>query len=98
MLNMDATFRRTYSKNKKTKVESHKKEHEQLAKQLSCPQGDDGITVGKLMSQSNQNMILPSIDAVQLENKNRVLEIGHGNCLHLNNLLEKAHKLCYFGL
>lgn len=87
------------------KVESHKKtmsfdkkEHEQLAKQLSCPQGDNGITVGESMYQSNQNMILSSIDAVQLEDKNRVLEIGHGNCSHLNDLLKKAHKLRYFGL
>lgn len=79
-------------------VDLNKKNDGQLSEQLSCPHGDDGISVGKQMFESNRNMILSSIDAVQLENKNRLLEIGHGNCSHLIDIMQKALYLKYYGL
>ncbi|NJX14708.1 class I SAM-dependent methyltransferase [Tamlana crocina] len=69
-----------------------------LASQLSCPNGDEGIAIGKIMNQSNQNMVLQSIKALNLEEKNRVLELGHGNAAHVPHLMKQAIDLRYFGM
>ena len=43
-------------------------------------------------------MIKESIKLLDLIEKNRVLELGHGNCYHLNMLLKEADDLKYFGM
>ena len=74
------------------------KEIIELERQLSCPIGDLGIEVGESMNKSNIGMILNTIQLLELKNKNSVLEIGHGNCSHLNNVLGLAKEIQYHGV
>ncbi|NME72606.1 class I SAM-dependent methyltransferase [Flammeovirga aprica] len=73
-------------------------ELQELEKQLSCPDGDNGINVGNLMNESNINMTLSGIDAMPLQKQDKVLELGHGNCGHLYQILDKAEEVDYTGL
>ncbi len=70
----------------------------ELEKQLSCPSGEFGIKIGIDMNESNMGMILNSIEFLELKNGNSILELGHGNCAHLGELLESAAGIKYFGL
>jgi len=74
------------------------KELLELEKQLSCPSGETGIEVGKSLNDTNIGMTLNSINFLSLENKNLVLELGHGNGGHLNKLIEAAKEIKYYGL
>ncbi len=75
----------------------NKVELDQLAQQLMCPNGEVGVNLGKQMSDSNKGMIMNSIIALHLQNNNKVLEIGHGNCEHLNDIMQTAKGIKYFG-
>jgi len=68
-----------------------------IAKQLSCPAGEHGIKTGEMMHASNLGMISSAIDALNLQNNDSILEIGHGNGGHIAQLLSKAENLRYFG-
>ncbi|GGH12787.1 methyltransferase [Pedobacter zeae] len=68
-----------------------------IAKQLSCPDGEHGIKTGEMMHASNLGMTISAIDALNLQNNDTVLEIGHGNGGHIAQLLSKAEKLKYYG-
>ena len=70
----------------------------ELEHQLSCPTGEIGIKLGKNMNQSNFGMTLNTIEFLDLENENSILELGHGNCGHLDKLLSMAEEIKYFGL
>lgn len=70
----------------------------ELEKQLSCPKGEYGIEVGRNMNETNAGMILDSIGVLGLQDGNKVMELGHGNCGHLNSLLSAAENVNYFGL
>jgi SAM-dependent methyltransferase len=70
----------------------------ELENQLSCPNGEMGIELGKNMNQSNFGMTLNTIEFLDLENENSILELGHGNCGHLDKLLSMAEEIKYFGL
>lgn len=70
----------------------------EIASQLRCPSGINGEKMGKLLNQSNSEMIIESINFLNLEEKNSVLELGHGNCKHLKSLLNNAKHLKYFGM
>jgi SAM-dependent methyltransferase len=74
------------------------KEIRELEKQLSCPSGSKGIEIGVRMNSSNIGMTTKSIQSLQLEGDNSVLELGHGNCAHLNQILKVSEKIKYFGL
>ncbi|MGN7987339.1 class I SAM-dependent methyltransferase [Pedobacter sp. 22226] len=79
---------------------SHQHSEEDLkniAKQLSCPEGEHGIKTGEMMHASNIGMTTSAIDALNLQNNDFVLEIGHGNGMHIARLLSKAEKLSYYG-
>lgn len=80
------------------KREFTEKEILELEKQLSCPSGEFGIKVGENMNRSNIGMTLNTIKFLELQDKNLVLELGHGNCGHLENLLNLAKEIKYFGL
>lgn len=43
-------------------------------------------------------MTLNTIKLLDIQNKNSVLELGHDNCGHLDELLTKARGIEYFGL
>lgn len=70
----------------------------QLATQLSHPHGESGSEVGQMMYESNIGMIKNAIDNMQLQPADVILEIGHGNGLHIPEMFNKAIGLTYYGL
>ncbi len=74
------------------------KELQELALQLRQPQGDKGVKVAEMMNETNINMTLHSIKRLELQDGQRILELGHGNCGHLTQLLEQKKDLSYYGL
>ena len=70
----------------------------EIEKQLSCPTGDFGIKVAENMNISNINMTLKTIETLSIQNQDSVLELGHGNCAHLSELLNNAKNINYTGL
>jgi ubiquinone/menaquinone biosynthesis C-methylase UbiE len=68
-----------------------------IARQLGCPEGEHGIKTGEMMHASNIGMTSAAIDALDLQNDEIILEIGHGNGGHIAQLLSKAENLNYFG-
>lgn len=83
---------------KDTDPSGYNPEFAELEKQLRCPAGKAGLEVAHMMNESNLGMTLNTIDALDLRDLHNLLEIGHGNCGHLETLLSKAHKLEYVGL
>ncbi|MFN0254638.1 class I SAM-dependent methyltransferase [Pedobacter ureilyticus] len=71
---------------------------QQLASQLSCPKNTEGIEVANSMHESNIRMTRAAINALKLANGDLILELGHGNCKHLPEILEKAERTSYYGL
>lgn len=69
-----------------------------LAEQLSCPEGEKGIEVGNMMHEGNQRMTQETIQALQLQARDTVLELGHGNGKHLPRIVEAAEGIHYTGL
>ncbi len=74
------------------------KELTEIESQLSFPKGENGIQIAKLMNETNIGMTLASIKNLNIEADNLVLEIGHGNCAHLPQVLEQANNVRYHGL
>lgn len=73
-------------------------ELKEIARQLSCPQGEAGIAMGENMNLNNIGMTRASITALQLKGGESVLELGHGNCGHLGALLSAGDGITYQGL
>ena len=69
-----------------------------LAQNLANPQGEKGIEIGEMMNETNLGMTLESIKALSVEDGNHILEIGHGNGRHVENLLARAENLRYIGI
>ena len=80
------------------KNELTENEIQELEKQLECPSGNKGIEVGKTLNETNIGMTLKTIEFLKIKNENYVLELGHGNCGHLNKLLDQAKNIHFFGL
>ncbi|MCT4581280.1 MAG: class I SAM-dependent methyltransferase [Flavobacteriales bacterium] len=71
----------------------------ELEKQLSCPSGESGVAVSKVMNETNFNMSLDSIKQLELGHDDFILEIGHGNCGHLPKVFELGgNNISYFGI
>lgn len=70
----------------------------ELEKQLECPSGEMGIELGGNMHETNIGMTLSTIEFLNLQDGNSVLELGHGNCGHLEKILETANNISYHGL
>ncbi|MEC4114418.1 class I SAM-dependent methyltransferase [Myroides pelagicus] len=68
-----------------------------LAMQLRCPSGSEGEKLGDVMFKSNINMIYKTIDRINLEPGDRVLEFGFGNAKHLDYLFKKQGDIEYIG-
>lgn len=79
-------------------MELSKKDLIEIENQLRCPSGQNGLQMAKTMHQSNIGMIRRSIDFLTPEKGEKVLELGHGNCEHLPEVLLKAADLSYCGL
>ncbi|MFC3561351.1 class I SAM-dependent methyltransferase [Pedobacter jamesrossensis] len=71
---------------------------QEIARQLSCPDGDQGIKTGEVMNINNIGMTKSSINALSVLDGQTILEIGHGNGGHISYLLKKAKELTYFGI
>lgn len=70
----------------------------EMEQQLSCPSGDKGIEMGKVMNDTNVGMITSSIKALGIEAGHKVLELGHGNGGHIRQLLNQADDVHYTGI
>jgi len=57
------------------------KELQQMASQLSCPQGEVGIDVGNKMSELNQFITEKTIEKLSAKSGESIVEIGPGNAL-----------------
>ncbi len=75
-----------------------KEELNELQNQLSNPSGEKGKEVAKKMHESNFSMTKATIDCLNIQPKNTILELGHGNCEHLPYILNKEKELIYSGL
>jgi SAM-dependent methyltransferase len=73
-------------------------ELQQLAAQLRKPDGKKGIEIGDMMNATNMGMTKHAITQMHLQDHDRILELGHGNCKHLDYLLSEARNLEYHGL
>lgn len=69
-----------------------------LATQLSCPQNEEGIEVANMMHNSNIGMTRKAIAALNITAGDLILELGHGNCKHLPEILSRAENTSYYGL
>jgi len=74
------------------------KDNKELAKQLRCPSGEEGIKIGNAMYASNNNMIYKTIDRLKLSANADILELGFGNGHHLPYLFSKEKNLNYSGV
>lgn len=68
-----------------------------LANQLGNPSGEKGVEVAEMMDRNNIKMTIHSIDNLEIQNGDSILEIGHGNCGHLKLILEKVIEIQYTG-
>lgn len=75
-----------------------KKELKEMAAQLSCPSGEAGTDIANKMNDTNSTMTLKAIETLRLSDNDSFLEIGHGNCRHLKDILKSAKNIQYFGL
>ena len=71
---------------------------EEIERQLSCPTGENGIEMGKELDKTNSGMTMNTIAWLDLSGQSYVLEIGHGNCGHLQKILAQADGIQYAGL
>lgn len=69
-----------------------------IAAQLARPDGEAGVAMGHTMNDSNGGMVLRTIAALDIIEGDRVLELGHGNCVHLEALLGGMSDVRYHGL
>ncbi|MGB0522598.1 MAG: class I SAM-dependent methyltransferase [Flammeovirgaceae bacterium] len=75
-----------------------KEEWKALEQQLSCPDGELGLQVAEEMHKTNIGMTIAGLQALTITNNDSILELGHGNCGHLSQLLALANDIHYTGL
>ncbi|WP_129717978.1 class I SAM-dependent methyltransferase [Pedobacter sp. SYP-B3415] len=70
----------------------------ELARQLRCPDGENGLRTAIGMEQHNTNMIRKTVDTLAPTPGAHVLEIGFGNGSHLDYLFQACQDLRYTGV
>lgn len=70
----------------------------ELEQQLSHPKGENGIALGAEMHRTNIGMTRAAIAALKITDENQILEIGHGSCNHLPEILNQANTIHYTGI
>lgn len=73
-------------------------ELQELAQQLRCPDGENGIKIGEMMNFTNSNIITKTIKSLGLKDGDSLLEIGPGNGLHVKEIINAADDMEYFGI
>lgn len=71
---------------------------EQIANQLSKPDGADGLLTAERMAHTNNNMTRCAIAALNLAEGDSVLEIGFGNGSHVKDLMGHSPLIRYYGV
>jgi SAM-dependent methyltransferase len=69
-----------------------------LASQLKCPMGDTGQELAHSLNLWNLPMIVSALNALGIEEDDRILEAGPGNGGLLNYILSLAENLHYDGV
>ena len=69
-----------------------------IASQLKHPTGEKGIEMGNMMNETNINMTRHSIQNLQIEAGNKILELGHGNAGHVEFIFDQGENIKYYGL
>ena len=69
-----------------------------LASQLKCPMGDTGQELAHSLNLGNLHMIVSALNALGIEEDDRILEAGPGNGGLLNYVLSLAENLHYDGV
>ncbi len=69
-----------------------------LAANLRAPNGEKGIEIANMMHANNIAMTHHSILHLSLKQNDKILEIGHGNCGHLNYLMMQCANTNYWGI
>lgn len=72
-------------------------ELQELARQLRCPDGENGIKIGEMMNFTNSNIITKTIASLDLKDGDSLLEIGPGNGAHVKDIVNIAN-VGYFGI
>jgi len=74
------------------------KELQELASQLSHPNGENGIQTAYSMNVANDNMIRNAIAQIEIKDNSSLLEIGPGNGAHIKYLFEINSNIKYYGI
>lgn len=69
-----------------------------IAKQLRKPSGDFAEKIGKKMNSMNETLYDFVIDAMELNDNEKILEVGFGNGKFFNKLFSKANNLHVNGI
>jgi len=80
------------------KKEWSEEELQEIAKQLSNPNGSEGVKTGEHMSHGNGPMIHRTIDLLDIKPNDFILEIGPGNGGHIHSILEICGNVKYQGV
>jgi len=70
----------------------------EIARQLANPEGEKGVDMGRVMYESNIAMTRNTLRHLELQDRDVVLELGHGNAHHLAEFHGHAADLTYHGL
>lgn len=69
-----------------------------IAKQLRRPEGDDGLKVASVMNSGNELINRWSIEALDIQRGDRILELGMGNGYFVKEILSVQPDVKYTGL
>lgn len=69
----------------------------EVAAQLRKPNGEFGNEVAQKMNESNREMNLATIAALEIKNNDRILEVGMGNGYFVRDVLLVAKNVSYIG-
>ncbi len=70
----------------------------EIASQLGNPRGENGIKTADRMADNNANMTTRTIEMLDIQGTDRILEIGHGNASHLPQVLDNMADARYYGI
>lgn len=70
----------------------------ELARQLRNPSGENGVSTGIKMNNTNSNMINCTLETLKITDNETILEIGPGNGQHLSQLMSLAKNIQYYGV
>ncbi len=73
------------------------RELQAIAAQLRQPHGEKAEEVGEIMNKGNKVVNENAISALNVQDKDVILEIGMGNGLFVNKILNAANNVHYIG-